>query len=475
MAAAESRTVGRAVSNAYGMSNTERDMVTVSATRLRKRSLRVGVFCFTLCICWVARASVRERAAANIEAHRKGEAVVRFQRADGSGVAGAALRVRQLTHDFPFGNLVRPRHYENEIYLSRFKEVFNFVELLEFNWGQYEPDEGKPLLEERTKFINGWCKENGITQFYGHMLVWSSQYGKYPKTALPLWLFQYDRKRQYELLKARIQREVRDYADVDIMWDVVNEATHCRVWGDWDKPSYHTEPMEKVFPYVRDALRWAHEANSKAPLLINDYRMIAKTPFRERYKTLLHRLLKEGAPLSAVGIQAHEPYKGKYWYSPDELWGTYELFGSEFDLPIYITEFFYVSEDGKEIRGDYRKGNWNEERQAEAIEEFYRITFGHPRVKCIIYFGLSDNDVVQPKCGLLDEQYNPKPAWERLKRLIRDEWMTRRSGTTSDNGTFRFRGFFGEYEVRLTQDRKSQTFKVHLKERQPNRWVFNLK
>jgi endo-1,4-beta-xylanase len=475
MAAARSRTVCRASGRAYSMSNTGRNMVTVMATQLQKRTIRAAVFCLASSLCWGACASIAERAAANIETYRKGEAVVRFQRADGSGVAGAAVKVRQLTHDFPFGNLVRPRHYENGIYLSRFKEVFNFVELLEFNWGQYEPDEGKPLLAERREFINGWCKENGITQFYGHMLVWSSQYGKYPKTALPLWLFQYDGERQYELLKGRIQREVRDYADVDIMWDVVNEATHCRVWGDWDKRSYHTEPMEDVFPYVRDALRWANEANPKAPLLINDYRVIAKTPFRERYKTLLQRLLKEGSPLSAVGIQAHEPYKGKYWYSPEELWATYELFGSELGLPIYITEFFYVSEDGKEIMGDYRKGTWNEERQAEAIEEFYRITFGHPRIKCIIYFGLSDNDVVQPKCGLLDEQYNPKPAWVRLKRLIWDEWTTEASGTTSNNGTFRFRGFFGEYEIRLTHDGKSQTFKLHLKASEPNRWVMDVK
>jgi endo-1,4-beta-xylanase len=71
--------------------------------------------------------------------------------------------------------------------------------------------------------------------------------------------------------------------------------------------------------YARDALTWAHEANPQARLLINDYRVIVENRFRHQYKALVDRLLAETAPLSTVGIQAHEPYKGKYWYSPEEL------------------------------------------------------------------------------------------------------------------------------------------------------------
>jgi len=418
--------------------------------------------------CLIAQASIIEQAASNIEAYRKGEATIRFQRRDGTNVAGEAVQVKQLTHDFLFGNVIRPRHYKNETYLNRFKELFNTVELLEFNWGQYEPDEGKPLREERIDFINSWCKPNGITNFYGHMLVWTSQYGKYPKTALPLWLFNYNKTRQYQLLKARIQREVTDYADINIMWDVVNEATHCRVWGGWEKPSYYKEAIENVIPYVKNALTWAHEANPNSQLLINDYRVIVKGPFRDRFKKLLETLMKQKVPLSAVGIQAHEPNKGKYWYSPEELWETYNLFGTELGLPIYITEFAYVSDPSKKIYGSYRSGNWNETLQADAVEEFYRISFGHPQVSCIIYFGLSDNDIWQPKSGLLDEEFEPKPVWHRLKRLIWEEWTTKKSGITSEDGTFRFKGFYGQYEIVLAADGKKHTFKIHLRKGQKN-------
>jgi endo-1,4-beta-xylanase len=435
-----------------------------------------GSFGVSLVTGWLlaTESSVLEKAASTIETCRKGEATLRFQRRDGTGVAGASVKVRQLTHDFPFGNVVRPRHYQNESYLNRFKELFNTVELLEFNWGQYEPDEGKPLREQRKDFINNWCKPNGITDFYGHMLVWTSQYGEYPKTALPLWSFRYDREKQYQLLKARIQREVRDYAGVNMMWDVVNEATHCRAWGDWEKPSYCDEGMDNIVPYVTDALSWAHEANPDARLLINDYRVIVKGTYRDRFKELLEALIKQNVPrLSGVGIQAHEPYKSQYWYSPQELWDTYELFGTELGLPIYITEFAYVSDSSKEIYGSYRSGKWSEALQADAVEEFYRISFGHPRISCIVYFGLSDNDVWKPKIGLLDEEFKPKPVWNRLKSLIWDEWTTEKSGMTSDDGTFRFKGFYGEYEVTLRDRARRYVFTIHLKKDQANDWLLS--
>jgi endo-1,4-beta-xylanase len=427
------------------------------------------------CCC---AASVLEQAARNIERYRKGDATIEFLSPDGGRINGAQVKVEQTSHDFLFGNYIRPRHYNSRQYLDRFKELFNFVELLEFNWGQYEPDQGKPLLKERMNFIRNWCVPNGVTHFYGHMLVWTRQYGDYPRTGLPVWLFNYDKTTQYQTLKDRIQREVADYKDIDMIWDVVNEAVHCRVWGDWDKDSYiqnkSAEPLERIVPYVGDALSWAHQANPDAKLLINDYRVIVEGSFRRRYKQLIDTLLSKGAPLSVIGIQAHEPFKGKYWYSPEDLWQTYELFGSQTGLPIYITEFFYVSDEGQQIRGNYRHGHWSPDLQADAVEEFYRVSFGHPSVRAIIYFGLSDSDVVQPKCGLLDEQYNPKPAWTRLKKLIWDEWTTKAAGRTSGDGTFSFRGFFGRYKVTVRFGNAIQTFNLHLEKGKPNRWQLTL-
>ncbi len=227
-----------------------------------------------------ASSPVLEQAARGVEAHRKADATIRVVRSDGTAVPGAAIEVVQRTHDFAFGNLFRPRHYKNERYRARFLELFNFIQLLEFNWGQYEREEGKPKLAERREFIDGWCREHGLTRFYGHMLVWAYQQDEDRDIGPvnPFWLFRYDRDTQFRLLQERIQREVRAYRDVDILWDVVNEPIHCRRWGDWDKPNDVDEPIADVLPYVRDALRWAHEADPDARLLINEYRILPAEP-----------------------------------------------------------------------------------------------------------------------------------------------------------------------------------------------------
>lgn len=422
-----------------------------------------------------ATVSVPDLAAQGIERHRKGDVVLEFRQPDGRPAAGLSVEVRQTAHEFRFGNVFRPRHYTNALYRARFRELFNFVSLLEFNWGQYEPEEGRPRLAERLEFIWGWCRDNDLTRFYGHMLVWTPQREDRSGSLLPRWLFNLPPEERTARLHQRIEREVRDYRDVDLVWDVVNEAIHCRRWGAWDKPGWVDEPIADVVPYVRDALVRAHAANPNARLLINDYAVIPRGHYRQRYVDLLRRLQAARAPLHAVGIQAHEPDRGAYWFSPEEIWEACQVFGTQTGLPIYFTEFWYTSDPARKISGGHRQGQWSPERQAEAIEEFYRIAFGHPAVEAIIYFGLTDADPPgYPSVCLLDEQYRPKPAWERLRRLLHEEWTTRVHAEADATGAVRFRGFFGKYEVRVRDGERSGLFTFELKRGQPNRWSFTL-
>lgn len=447
-----------------------------TAYRVGRQTILAGVLC--LSAASIAEASpILEQAARGIEAHRKADATIRVVRSDGTPVPGAAIEVVQRTHNFAFGNLFRPRHYKNEQYRARFLELFNFIQLLEFNWGQYEREEGKPRLAERREFIDGWCREHGLTRFYGHMLVWAYQQdedrGIGPVN--PFWLSRYDRETQFRLLKQRVEREVRAYRDVDILWDVVNEPIHCRRWGDWNKPNDVDEPIADVLPYVRDALRWAHEAEPDARLLINEYRVLPENKYRQRYRELVETLKKEKSPLHAVGIQAHSPGNGAHWFSPEEIWQTCELFGTQLGFPIYFTEFWQVSDPQRAVSGAHPGGRWSPELQADAIEQFYRVAFGHPAVQAIIYFGMIDGETESPTLGLLDANYRPKPAWNRLKKLIKQEWTTRQSGTTDAKGIYRFRGFFGQYEVRITDRDGRRSFIAHLQKGRTNDyWTFTL-
>jgi len=74
----------------------------------------------------------------------------------------------------------------------------------------------------------------------------------------------------------------------------------------------------------------------------------------------------------------------------------------------------------------------------------------------------------------MDAEYRPKPVFQMLKNLIKDEWMTAPfTARTDANGEIVFRGFYGRYEI--TQHLPGQrhpTQDFHLAEKQENIWTF---
>jgi endo-1,4-beta-xylanase len=75
---------------------------------------------------------------------------------------------------------------------------------------------------------------------------------------------------------------------------------------------------------------------------------------------------------------------------------------------------------------------------------------------------------------LLDKEYNPKPVYSRLMKLIKEDWMTKNIQVKTDkNGQAAFRGFFGNYNIVVTKpDGSKQTIEVHLAEKGTNFWKF---
>ena len=93
------------------------------------------------------------------------------------------------------------------------------------------------------------------------------------------------------------------------------------------------------------------------------------------------------------------------------------------------------------------------------------------------WWGLSDRYIWQerPQAGLIDENYNPKPVYDRLRQLIKSEWMTNTSGNLNEDGSFSFRGFHGRYKIILkTSDNQVHTFSIHLSKKEKNEWRFIL-
>ncbi|MEV8568873.1 endo-1,4-beta-xylanase [Streptomyces sp. NPDC051322] len=155
---------------------------------------------------------------------------------------------------------------------------------------------------EPTRGTYDWSAADDLVSFArahgqlvrGHTLVWHSQ--------LPSWLtagdFSADELR--DILHRHITDEMTHFKGKVWQWDVVNEA-----FND-DGTLRDSIWLQKLGPgYIADAFRWAHQADPRAKLFINDYNIEGVNAKSTALYQLVAQLRKQHVPIDGVGIQGH--------------------------------------------------------------------------------------------------------------------------------------------------------------------------
>jgi GH35 family endo-1,4-beta-xylanase len=146
-----------------------------------------------------------------------------------------------------------------------------------------------------------FCQSNGIA-IIGHTLCWHGQTGR--------WFFEGEngqpvtREKAIERLRQHTSTEVGRYKGKIKGWDVVNEAISDR--GPADTENLRSSDWFRAIgpDYINLAFKFAHEADPNAELYYNDYN-IEKGIKHQNSLLLLKRLIREGVPITGVGIQGH--------------------------------------------------------------------------------------------------------------------------------------------------------------------------
>ena len=414
------------------------------------------------------------RAAETIEKYRKGYAKLRFVDDEGNPIKGKKVTINQQTHDFKYGaNIFMLDEFDNEEanakYRENFKKYFNLA-TVPFYWDTLEPEQGKPRYAKDSPKVYRrpapelcleYCEEAGIEAKL-HCLV----YDKFT----PEWLPKNDMAAMEKLYEERARQISERFAgrlyEVEVINEMLQEARWTTQTVICDKP----DVIEWSFDLAR-----RHFPNET--LLFNEGNYLAalgKEDYRHPYYLLVENAILKGAEVDKIGIQHHdfrgsrakteEEYaemvmRGSLLFNPETLFKGLDVLAT-LNHPLEITEitiptFGFTEED--------------EQLQADLLEMFYTVCFGHPAVETIIYWNVPDGYAfVEPdasrnenncKGGLWRHDLTPKKSAERLWELFNKKWHTDLELVTDENGYVEFRGFYGDYTVEI--DGAGANFGIH--------------
>lgn len=227
---------------------------------------------------------------------------------------------------------------------------------------------------------------------------------------MPDWLAGRDYDWLLGYLRRLIPAVVGHYGDRVGTWEVVNELHD---WAD----VLHLD-HEQIVAATRLACDLTREANPAARRLVSgtdafgvyaaggareDGSPVAGTQWTPY--TYFRDLLREGADFDAIGVQIYAPYRDL-----TDTVAMLERFES-LGKPVIVTELGVPSEP-------VGWHPWTPEQQADWAERMYTLLLSRPAIAGVLWYDLIDQQPFLPGGGLLDADAHPKPAYERIERVL---------------------------------------------------------
>ena len=263
-------------------------------------------------------------------------------------------------------------------------------------WDQITPEnEGKWGSVEATRNQMNWAgldrayayaKARGIP-FKQHTFVWGSQQ--------PGWLAALPRTQQRAEVEEWIRLFCERYPDT-AMIDVVNE------------PPPHTQPVyvealggegSSGYDWIVQSFKWARQYCPRAVLILNDYNNIEYGNDNSRFIDIVSRIRRAGAPIDAVGAQAHDAYK----LPTSTVKGFLDKLATT-GLPIYITEYdINLASDSEQQR---------------VMQSQITMFWNDERIEGITLWGYVVGATWRPNTGLMTSAGTRRPALTWLMQFL---------------------------------------------------------
>ncbi|QDT03651.1 Endo-1,4-beta-xylanase Z precursor [Rubripirellula lacrimiformis] len=362
----------------------------------------------------------RTESAQRIETLRKRDIKITLVDENGDPRSGVKVSVELDRHAFDFGSavsvpMVTGQGPDHDRYRETFLDTFNCAVIENgLKWGVWEQTQ-----DRRTATLDTlrWLKQEGVPS-RGHVMVWPS-FKNSPGWVAPI-------ADHPQSLAHTIDTHIRDvgYATRGLVrdWDVLNEVFDnldwTRILGD--------QAMVGWF-------KLADEVAPDADLYYNDYAGLVRggfpTKHKDHFEETIRYLKDNGAPIDGIGIQSHF---GSLLTPPQRLIAELDRWHA-LGLKVLITEFDVVVPD--------------DQLQADFTRDFLTACFSHPAVVGVLTWGFWEGAHWKPDAALFSKDWSPTPMGSQWIRLTQQEWTTKTSVVTDQNGVAGFRGFAGTYNV----------------------------
>lgn len=328
--------------------------------------------------------------------------------------AESLFETRSGTHGFGRGCLgcrLDPKQIANPAYVTRLMDLFGSV-TIPINWAQIEHHKDNYDFSTMDACIEALSKKK-LTFSAGPLFYFSKEY-------LPKWLlsdkvgFEKIRDAAYQFASQVVFR----YSSIIRSWCVVSGLNVFNYFG-FD--------FEQVLEMTR-AANMAIKATSNKALKIIEI----CNPWGEYYATTPHTIpplvyidmiVQSGINFDAFGLQIKFGKNQAGMHVRDMLQISAALdYFAPMAKPLYITAVEVPSQSGDglhkpEVAGIWHQ-QWNQVKQAQWLEQLYKIALSKPFVDTVTYSNLIDkaNSTIAHS-GLLTNQLIPKKSFNTLKKL----------------------------------------------------------
>jgi endo-1,4-beta-xylanase len=268
-------------------------------------------------------------------------------------------------------------------------------------WNQITPEnESKWATVEGTRDVMNWGGVDNVKNFAEtnkipwkfHTLVWGSQY--------PGWITGLSQADQLAEINEWFDAAHTRYPNVNMI-DVVNEAYEAN-------GGKHAPPPFKAalggtgtsgYDWIANSFKMARQRWPKAILIYNDYNIIEWANEVNWTPTMINAIKKAGAPVDAIGAQAHDAYR----IAPATLKSNIDKLAAT-GLPVFITEFDIPDP--------------TDASQLTTMQNVFPVFWNHPKVVGITYWGYLVGATWKNGTGLLNTNGTERPALTWLKNYI---------------------------------------------------------